>query len=143
MLEDLKMLSVLSKNDLGNLALFCQERFLAKWEILFNEWDEANSMYFLKKGSMSIYKTVNWQKIALWKVYAEEIIWEMALFWRTWKRMWTAEAIDDCELLTVAYFSIEELTKKNPKLLNKIQDIIEDRIIQNKIIENEINNNNK
>jgi len=141
MLENFVILNYLSENERKNLELFCQERFLSKWEILFKEWDEANSMYFLKKGSISIHKSINWQKVVLWKVIAEEIIWEMALFWRIWTRMWTAEALEDCELITIADFSIKELTNKNPVLLSKIQAIIEERIIKNKIVENQINNN--
>jgi hypothetical protein len=47
--------------------------------------------------------------------------------------------LEDSELITVAYFSIEELTKKNPELLKKIQNIIEERLMQNKIIETEVN----
>lgn len=141
MLENFKILDYLSQKDRNNLELFCQWRFLNKWEILFNEWDEANSMYFLKKWTISIYKNINWQKLVLWNVYAEEIIWEMAVFWRIWTRMWTAQALEDCELITIADFSIKELANKNPELLWKIQTTIEERIIKNKILENQLNNN--
>lgn len=142
MLENFKVLSYLSQGDIKNLELFCQERFLANWEVLFNEWDEANAMYFLKKWSISIYKTINWQKVVLWKAIAEEVIWEMALFGKLWTRMWTAQALEDCELVTIAYFSIKELTDKNPMLLSKIQSIIEQRTIHNKTIEDQLNNIN-
>lgn len=136
MLENLNSLDYLSASEKEQLEFFCQERFLKSWEILFEEWDEANTMYFLKMGSIYIYKTINWKKIVLWRVIAEEIIWEMALFWKTWRRMWTAVALEDCELITFAYFSIVELTKKNPQLLSKIQNIIEERINQNKLVLN-------
>lgn len=138
MLEDFKMLDCLEEKDKKKLELFCQKKSIKIWEILFKEWEEANSMYFLKKWWIIVYKTINWEKIILWNIYAEEIIWEMALFWTNWKRMWTAEALEDCELVTVASFSIKELAKKNNQLLLKIQKVIEERNIKNKKIEDYI-----
>jgi CRP-like cAMP-binding protein len=56
----------------------------------------------------------------------------MALFSDRTKRMATATALTDCTLITILWFSIAELTEKHPELLEKIQIIINDRIISNK-----------
>jgi len=134
----LKILESLSEKDRRNLEVFCQEKFLKSWEILFKEWDEANAMYFLTKWSIGVYKTVDWKRINLWVVNAEEILWEMALFWWKWKRMASAEVIDDARLITILSFSIKEITEKYPQLMEKFQNIIRERNISNEIIEKRV-----
>ena len=134
----IQLLSDLSETDKDNLSLFCQEKKLKKWEILFKEGDEANAMYILKKGSFEIRKVISWKEVVLWNVLAEELLWEMALFWDTNKRMATAISLEDSSMITILSFSIKELAKKYPLLLNKIKDIINDRIIDNKIVETTI-----
>ncbi|MDR2640862.1 MAG: hypothetical protein LBC61_06285 [Candidatus Peribacteria bacterium] len=47
--------------------------------------------------------------------------------------MATAECIEDSILVVILSFSIEELSKKQPKLLEKIKDVIKNRIISNDI----------
>jgi hypothetical protein len=48
-----------------------------------------------------------------------------------------AVAIKDSILITILSFSILELSKKNPDLLEKIKEIINDRMIINKMKERE------
>lgn len=131
-LDWVKMLDYLSESDKDNLSLFCQEKFLSKWEMLFWEQEEASAMYILKEGNIKISRIVNWKNIVLWEVHAEEILWEMALFWDTNKRMASATAINDCILVVILWFSIKELTIKNPELMDKIKNIINDRMLINK-----------
>jgi len=128
----IQLLSDLSESEKENLSLFCQEKLLKKWEVLFYEQDEATAMYLLKTWRIEITRDDDWQKKILWEVNAEEILWEMALFGDTNKRMATATALEDCELIVVLSFSIKDLTKKYPELLEKIKMIINDRNIMNK-----------
>jgi hypothetical protein len=44
----------------------------------------------------------------------------------------------DSELVTILSFSIKELAKKNPDLLSKIKDIINERLIDNKLVEEKL-----
>lgn len=134
-LDWMEILSTLNAQDKENLAYFCQERLLSEWEILFNEWDEANAMYILKTGAFEVSRIINWEKVILWNVMAEEILGEMALFWDTGKRMAKAVCTQDSILITILSFSILELSNKNPQLLEKIKEIINDRIINNKMKE--------
>jgi len=138
--EWLKLLESLTSQDKKNLEVFCQEKFLKSWDIVFREWDDANAMYFLTKWSVSIYKESIWDRINLWVVNAEEILWEMALFWWWWKRMATAEVIEDVRLITILSFSIQDITEKHPELMIKIKNVIEERSINNKTLENTIEN---
>lgn len=138
LLKSMKLLSSLWENDLNNLSLFCQNKIVKKWEVLFYEWDEANAMYLLRVWSFDITKTIKGNSVKLWSVQAEEVLWEMALFWDHWKRMATATATMDSELITILSFSIKELAKKNPDLLSKIKDIINERLIDNKLVEEKL-----
>ncbi len=128
----IKLLADLSESEKNNLSLFCQEKHLKAWEVLFFEQDEASAMYLLKEWKIEISRMHNGEKILLWEVQAEEILWEMALFWDANKRMATATAIEDCVLVVVLWFSIKELTQKHPDLMDKIKLIINDRSIVNK-----------
>lgn len=129
---DLKILEALSDEDKESLSYFCQEKYLKEWDILFREWDDANAMYILKTWAFEVTKIVDWEEVLLWKVRAEEMLWEMAIFWDKDKRMATATCIKDSVLITILSFSIVEMAKKNPDLFNKIKEIINERIISNK-----------
>lgn len=137
-LKDLELLKELSDEQKNNLELFCQQKFLEAWEVLFRQWDEANAMYILASWKIEVSNTINSKKVVLGDVQAEEIIWEMALFWDSKYRMATAIAKTQCVMITILDFSIKELTSKYPALLEKIQKIIEERTINNRILETEI-----
>jgi hypothetical protein len=53
--------------------------------------------------------------------------------------MATAIALEDTQMVTILSFSIRDLSKKYPLLLDKIKDIINNRIINNKIVETTLN----
>ena len=86
-LDWVKLLDYLSESERDSLSLFCQEKHLDAWDIIFNEQDEASAMYILKDWNIEISRIINWENTILWEVHAEEILWEMALFWDTNKRM--------------------------------------------------------
>ena len=138
MLDGLGMLDYLSDTDKTQLEVFCQEKFVSQWEILFKEWDEANAMYFLKEWEIEISKIIKWNPTKLGTIMAEDIIWEMALFGNSSKRMATAVVKKDTVLITILSFSIKELTTKHPELLEKIKWIIEARNYENKISESKV-----
>lgn len=134
-LDNIDLLSSLSQEEKNNMENFCQERKVSKGEIIFNEWDEANAMYILKTWSVSIYKKIDNETALIWKVFAEELLGEMALFMNAWKRMATAIAEEDSVLVVVLSFSISEMTRKYPIIMQKIQHIIEERVLKNKTLE--------
>lgn len=118
-----------------NLSLFCQEKNIKEWEIIFNEGDESSAMYIVKKWNIEITKTINNKETVLWKVKEQDLIWEMAFFWKpNSKRSATAKALTECKLITILFFSIDELTKKHPELLEKIKLIVNNRKIINESI---------
>ncbi len=131
-LDNIKLFENLSNTEKKNLSLLVQEKKLKTWELLFKQWDEANSMYFLVEGELEVFIEKSWEKIILWKVRAEEIIWEMAIFWNKKKRMASAITIKDSRLLVILEFSIKQIAEKYPKLLEKIKDIIKQREEENR-----------
>ena len=130
----IKIFKDFSSSEKEQLSMFCQEKFLKKWVKLFEDNWEATAMYLLKKWSIEISKNIDWKKVVLWAVNAEEVLWEMALFWKTNKRMATATALVDSSLIVMLSFSIKELIWKYPELLEKIKKIISEREVVNKKI---------
>lgn len=132
LLDSLNILKTLTQQDRDDLAIFCQERFIKKWDILFSEWDEWNAMYFLITWKIEILKNINWEDVRLGQVVAEEVLWEMALFQSNNKsRMATAVAKENSNLIVILDFSMNELKAKHPQVIEKIKEIIEYRNTQN------------
>jgi len=132
LLDSLNILKTLTQQDRDDLAIFCQERFIKKWDILFSEWDEWNAMYFLITWKIEILKSINWEDVKLGQVVAEEVLWEMALFQSNNKsRMATAVAKENSNLIVILDFSMNELKAKHPQVIEKIKEIIEYRNTQN------------
>ncbi len=126
-LNNIKLFKDLSIDDKKNLSLFVQKKELKKWDLLFKEWDEATSMYFLLEWKLKAFIEKNNEKIDLWVIEPEEILWEMALFLDKRKRTASIIALEDSKLLIILDFSIKQLVQKNPELLEKIKNIIDNR----------------
>lgn len=132
LLDNISLLSSLTQEQKQQLSIFCQSRSLRKWEVLFYQWDESTAMYFLIEWSVSIDADINGVEKHLWQAHAEEIIGEMSLLWDVNTRMARVTALEDCQLITILSFSVQEMTQKNPELLESIKGIIALRNIQNK-----------
>lgn len=127
MLDLIELFSCLTQEEKNTLSLFCQKRFLKSWEILFEEWQEANSMYILESGLLEIYNSNGLLK----NLKPQELVWEMWFFSNSNKRMATVKATQDSYLVVILYFSLEELMKTHTPLYNKIHQIIQERNKEN------------
>ena len=127
MFEGIELFASMSKQDLDNLALFCQERSLKSGEILFHEWDESTSMYIVKSWLLQAYKG---NKV-LWEIHPSQPVGEMAIFNQPQHRSASVKALNDSELIVIIYYSLEELIKKHPNIVQKIQTFIDERNKQN------------
>lgn len=127
MFEWIDLFSWLSKEELSALEIFCQERFFSKWEVLFNQWEEATAMYILKNWLLEVY---NYEKV-LWIIHPWDFVWEMAIFSRDKTRTASVKAIEDSTVITLLSFSINELSIKHPEIMEKIKKVINQRINQN------------
>ncbi|EKD66436.1 MAG: hypothetical protein ACD_49C00042G0009 [uncultured bacterium (gcode 4)] len=132
MFEWISIFDSLTSSELTNLSMFCQERFLKEWEILFNEWDDAVAMYILKSGKLKVYRDrSDWEKV-LWFVESWDMVWEMAVFEAIdgnipKKRIASVKAVQNSFLIVIMNYSILELSKKNSWIYWKIVKIIEER----------------
>lgn len=134
MFEWVSIFDTLTSAELDNLSLFCQERFLKEWEILFNEWDDAVAMYILKSWKLKAYKDRSDWEIILWFIESGDMVWEMAIFEAIEnnsnipkKRMASIKAVENSFLVVIMNYSILDLSKKNSWIYNKIVKIIEER----------------
>jgi len=133
-LDNLSILNSFTQEERDNLSLFCQEKYIQKWDIIFEENEYANSMYLLVKWRVQIYQ-MDWiAKKVLWEIVAEEFLWEMAILWESEKRMAAARALEDSTLIVILSFSIKELLNKHPELKEKIEQIIKQRREENRKI---------
>lgn len=131
-LDNIKILEGLTEQEKQNLSFLVQEKKLDTWEKLFIEWDEANSMYLLLEWELEVYVDRAWEKIVLWNIKAEDVIWEMAVFWDNKKRMASCIAVSPSRLLVILDFSIKQIAENHSSLIEKIKDIIKKREEVNK-----------
>ena len=105
-------------------------RTLSNWEILFKEWEDASSLYIVKSWKLQAF-TYSW---ILWDIEKDWFVWEMALFSEPQKkRMASVKSIsDDTNVIVMLYFSLIELEKKHPLIIEKIKNIVSKRVEENK-----------
>ena len=127
MFEWIELFSSLDKETLNTLELFCQERQVIAWEVLFNKWDESNSMYIVKSWKLEAYDEYK----VLWVIKPQEFVWEMSLLEEPKIRTASVRVVEDGNLIVLLWFSIEQLSEKHPKILNEIRKVIEIRKKQN------------
>lgn len=127
MFEWIELFSSLWEKELETLSLFCQQRLMKSWEILFNKWEESTSMYIIKSWTLQVYDN---DKI-LWTIKPWEFVWEMSLFDKSKVRTASVKAIEDSIVIILLSFSLNELSHKHPEILEKIRKVINERKIKN------------
>lgn len=117
------LLNDLSDVEKKSLEDFVQERRLSENEILFREWELANSLYFLTDWKLEV--TKSWK--VLWYIEPGDVVWEMSVFDNDNIRTATVTSISDSRLLVILGFSIKEISASNPVLHDKLKHIILER----------------
>lgn len=123
MLQDIELFSSLSPETLQTLEMFCQVRKIRSWEILFSKWEESTSMYIVTSGKLEVY---DGERI-LGYIKPGEFVGEMSLFSEPRNRMAAVKAIEETDVVVLLAFSIEQLSKSHPEILEQIQKVIEER----------------
>lgn len=118
----------LSWEDKQHLSYFCQKKDIAQGDELFHQWDSPTAFYVVVSWSFSVFKEIDGQTQELWPVEVWDILWEMSLFGQNENRNATVVAKENSTLITILDFSIQELVKTNPDILEKIQKVIEKRV---------------
>lgn len=128
MFENIEIFNSLSKEEKDTLSLFVQKRTLESWEYLFHEWDDANAMYIVESWLLEACT----QDKVLWRIWPQEIVWEMALFFEPKKRTASVRVLEKSEVYVILSFSLDELSKKHPEITEKIRQIVVLRMEKNK-----------
>lgn len=128
MLENIELFSSLSKDAINSLEIFCQERKIASWEVLFEKWEESTSMYIVKTWKLQAYDGGK----VLWYINPQEFVWEMALFDEPKVRSASVKALEDTQVIILLSFSIDQLSRTHPEIVSEIKRVIEHRKKQNK-----------
>lgn len=128
MLKNINLFSFLPKDSLVQLELFCQERILNTWEILFLKWEDSTWMYIVKSWKLEVYD----ENKIYWYINPWDFVWEMALFSLDKKRTASVKAVEQTSIIVLLDFAIKELWQKHPEILLQIQDVIQKRETINK-----------
>ena len=104
-----------------------KELTLKPKDILFEEGDQSQNLYFLKKGSIRIFKKKAEGTIEIDTIRAGQILGELAFF-DGQPRSATAEALTTCEIIEMSKTSLEEAMSKFPDWLVSLTKTISTRL---------------
>ena len=102
-------------------------------EVLFNEGDEADSLYLVRKGSVSVSKRLGGKDIVLNYAPAGNYVGEMGLLSNA-PRSATVTAAVACETIRIDGPAFKDLMNANPKLKASVENKFKDRLAQNERI---------
>lgn len=128
MLDEIELFASLSLQERQALSLFCQERVVNDGEVLFHQGEESTAMYVLKSGTMQAYVG---EKV-LWDIHPQEFFWEMAIYSFNKLRTASVRATSQSVVVVLLAFSIQELERTHPNIINKIKEVIQERNLLNK-----------
>lgn len=131
-LDNITIFSSLSEEERNTISLFCQERKIEAWKVLFNEWEDAEAMYIVTAWQLEAFQDKGWTEKMLWTISEWEFVWEMALLWEFNRRSASVRSKIPSTLITILKFSIIELESKHPEVLEKIRTTLRVRVDQNR-----------
>ena len=108
----------------------------AKGEVLFSEGDEANGLYLIRRGSVSVSKLMDGKEIVLSYVSAGNYVGEMALLNNN-PRSATVTASVFTEALVLPVHSVRQLLASNPQWKASLQAKASQRVKSNVFREDE------
>lgn len=141
--DEINLLSVLSKalnfaaqSDKSEYKL----HFLAPNEILFQEGDEAHSVFILKSGKLDVYLSAEGVRKNIAQITAGEFVGEMAYF-NADKRSATVQAISDCELIEIPIGKLDMVLFSKPAWAKALMQTLTRRIKNtNSLVKNILKN---
>ncbi|WP_372369130.1 Crp/Fnr family transcriptional regulator [Candidatus Uabimicrobium sp. HlEnr_7] len=131
-LKNIKALKGLSEDDCKAILENTSLDKIAKDQILFNEGDEGNALYIIRRGKVRIYKpaTNGQEKIEIAILGEKQFFGEMALI-ANQKRSATAITVEDSELYVLTPKAFNVLIEKNPKMASRISEEFMRRLNEN------------
>ena len=130
MFNNLTIFEWVTKKELETISSLAQNRFVKKWEYLFKEWDEANSMYVVAEWEINLYK--NWSYI--WTMQKDSMFWEKAYLKWFNKRLMSTKAWVDTVLIVMLYSSFELFLKQHPEYKERMMKHFSSYNIDSKLL---------
>jgi CRP-like cAMP-binding protein len=118
-LRNIPLFEGLTFRDLKKIELIVHERTFMPDEVVFYEKQPGTGMYIIKKGLITLTKTVNEEKAKIAELGEGEFFGEMSLL-EDYPRSAQATAVMKTEVLGIFRPDLFDLMERNPKLGSKI-----------------------
>ncbi len=109
----------LSEKDLDSLARSATIKQYAAGEELFHEGDEADGLYLIQRGSVTVSRMIGGREVVLFYVAAGNYVGEMALISGE-PRYGTVRAAVDTEAVLIGADHMREIIARNPEIRNAL-----------------------
>ncbi len=109
----------LSEEDLDSLARSATIKQYAAGEELFHEGDEADGLYLIQRGSVTVSRMIGGREVVLFYVAAGNYVGEMALISGE-PRYGTVRAAVDTEAVLIGADHMREIIARNPEIRNAL-----------------------
>ena len=96
-------------------------------QYLLREGEESHEMYFVKSGTMAVFKIKNNSEQQIGTIYAGELVGEMS-FLDGKPRSASVRAISECELVVIPQEKLESVIKKQPNWYQALVKTLVDRL---------------
>lgn len=109
----------LSEEDLNDLAKNALIKKYAAGETLFNEGDEADGLYLIQRGSVTVSRTMAGREVVMFYVAAGNYVGEMALITGE-PRIGTVRAAVETEAVFLEAAKMRDIIARNPDIRNEM-----------------------
>ena len=120
------ILQSLSAEDLDILCSLTTERSFVTDDVIFEEGDDANTLFFVKSGEVSIYIKKYHRTEDISSIHSGDCFGEMAILCNT-RRTASAKASEACTLLCLDKDTFKSIISNNPEIGEKIHSLIATR----------------
>lgn len=131
-LKRIKALKGLSEDDCKAILENTSLEKVSKEQVLFNEGEEGNALYIIRRGKVRIFKPATQGKaeVEIAVLGAKQFFGEMALIAEQ-KRSATAVTVEDSELYVLTPKAFNVLIEKNPDMASRISEEFMRRLNEN------------
>ena len=104
-----------------------EEKFLKPEEYLLHEGEESNQMYYVKSGTLAVFKRKGDGENQIGTIYSGELVGEMS-FLDGKPRSASVKAMSDCALVVIPHDKLEATIKKQPIWYQGLINTLVDRL---------------
>ncbi|MEC6907624.1 Crp/Fnr family transcriptional regulator [Photobacterium piscicola] len=123
------IISLMSKTQLASLALLQEKRSYQAGTILFHQGREANRMYVIEKGKVTLYRLMTSGEEKVFNIFlAGDVIAEMAMFMSPRQYPMTARVEQDSVLLVYKHTDIKKIVSQTPELAVRVMEYMTNKI---------------